>query len=141
MAHSYQTRQGDDLWYSRWWLMTYEQRVFDHVIICCLMINKKRDIFFHKFYGHQTWHGSGLQHGTWSHIGNQYSNNHITLSKKFFPFLIFFYLRIVPLILHRATIRLLLLVRESKREGAANINIYKSLNLFVVSFDSWIFYH
>ena len=43
-----------------------------------------------------------------------HSTNHITPSKNLFPFMNFFHLRIVPLILHTATIRLLLLVREKE---------------------------
>ena len=35
--------------------------LFDHVIICSLVTNKKRYLQYHKSYGHQIWQGSGLK--------------------------------------------------------------------------------
>ena len=40
----------------------------------------------------------------------------------------FFHLKIVPLILHRATIRLLLLVREKEPSVLTFLNLYVTLN-------------
>ena len=53
-------------------------------------------------------------------VGPKLKKSH-QFSKKFFPFMNFSHLRIVPLILNRTTLRLLLLV---KRKGTANINIF-----------------
>ena len=39
MAHDYQNRQGDGLWY--WAIMHKVTLFFDHVIICSLITNKK----------------------------------------------------------------------------------------------------
>ena len=52
---------------------------------------------------------------------DQQSENQISLSERFSPFVVQF-LRIALLILHRATIRLLLLVREKEK------NLYLTLH-------------
>ena len=55
--------------------------------------------------------------------------NHITLCKNIFPFMNFFFcLRIVPISLHRATTRLLLLVREKVLLVLTFLNLYVTLN-------------
>ena len=71
---------------------------------------------FRKFYGHKTWQITGLCHGT------------ITLSKKFFLFMNFFHLRIVSLILNRATIRVLFRVREKEPPILTFFNLYVTLH-------------
>ena len=53
---------------------------------------------------------------------HQHSTNHITLSKNFF------YLRIVPLILHRAPISLFSLVRENEAPILTFLNLYVTLS-------------
>ena len=59
---------------------------------------------------------------------DQHLTYHIALCKKLFPFMNFFHLRIVPLILHRAIVRLLLLVRETEPPILALLNLYMTLN-------------
>ena len=66
---------------------------------------------------------------TWDEL----SKIHITLNKKFFAFMIFFYLRIVALILYRATIRLLLLVKEKKRPILTFLKFYVALHEILAS--------
>ena len=58
---------------------------------------------------------------------DQQSENHITLSERFSPFVVQF-LRIALIILHRATIRLLLLVREKKPPILTFLNLYLTLH-------------
>ena len=48
----------------------------------------------------------------------------------------FFHLRIVPLILHTAIVRLLLLVREKELPILTFLNLYVTLNEFMVAFGS-----
>ena len=71
---------------------------------------KKRYIYhqFHKSYGHQTQQGSDL----WHEMTTQKILSPLVKS----PFYLwyFFYHKIVPLILHRATTRLVLLVRKQE---------------------------
>ena len=63
------------------------------------------------------------------YVLDQHSKNHITLSKKFFSFMnFFFHLTIVPSVLNRATIRLLLLVREIESPILTFINLYVALH-------------
>ena len=59
---------------------------------------------------------------------NQHLTNRITLSKELFPFINFFHLRIVPLILPGAIIRLLLLVREKEPPILIFLNLYVTFN-------------
>ena len=59
---------------------------------------------------------------------DQHSKNHIPLSKKFFPFMIFFQLRIATLILHMAITRLILLVREKESPTLTFTNLYVTLH-------------
>ena len=71
---------------------------------------KKRYIYhqFRKSYGHQTQQGSDLWHGmTTQKIASP-------LVKSPFHLWYFFYHKIVPLIIHRATTRLVLLVRKQE---------------------------
>ena len=57
--------------------------------------------------------------------GKTLKKSHRSYQKVLTIYVIFIHLRIAPLILHRATIRLLFFV--NKRKGAANINIPWSL--------------
>ena len=73
-------------------------------------------------YGHQTLHGVSFLDGT--------NIQQITflLAKSYFQLWIFLRLRIVPLILHRATVRLLLLVREKELPILTSLNFYVTLS-------------
>ena len=72
--------------------------------------------------GHQTWRGSGLLHGT--------NTQNVTslLVKSSFHSGTFSYLRIVPLILHRATTRLLLWLWEKELSILKFLNLHVTLN-------------
>ena len=59
---------------------------------------------------------------------DQNLTNHITLSKKSFPFMSLFHLRVLPLILHRAIIKLLLSVREKELPILTFRNLHVTLN-------------
>ena len=73
---------------------------------------------FRKSCGHQTWQGSGLWQGT--------KTQKITslLVKSSFHSWLFPLLIIIPLILNRATIRLLLLMREKELAVLTFLNLY-----------------
>ena len=53
---------------------------------------------------------------------NQHLTNHITLSKKLVPFMNFFHLRILPLILYRA------IIREKEPPILRFLNLYLTFN-------------
>ena len=66
--------------------------------------------------------------GKWLMTLDQQLTNRITLCKKLFPFMNFFHLRVLPLILHRAIIKLLFLVREKELPILIFLNIHVTLN-------------
>ena len=72
-------------------------------------------------YGHQTRQGNGLWY--WC----QNSKNNITLSKKSFPLMNFYHLKTVFLILNKATITLILLIREKEAPILTSIILYVTL--------------
>ena len=74
----------------------------------CILITLYLQLYLHKSYVHETRQGSFLWQKTNTH------KNQIILSKRFFPVMIFFHLWVLQLILHRATIRLLFLVKEKE---------------------------
>ena len=79
MVHDYQTRQGDGFWY--WATIHKNAWFFDHVIICSLMINKKR------FISNSTnLMNTNIGRVLAYHMGPA-SKNYITLIEKFFPFM------------------------------------------------------
>ena len=79
---------------------------FDHLIICRVMVNKKRCISNSK-----SPMDTELDRVVTYDMGPPLKKSH-QLSQKLFPFIVFFYLSNAPLIIHRATIRLLLLIRK-----------------------------
>ena len=104
MTHGYQNRHGDGLWH---WATTHKVAwFFDHVIIGSFMTIKNVISPIPQVLWAPNLTGWWLM--TWSH----HPKNHIMLSKKFLLFIDFFYTSNEPLIVHKAPIRLLLLVRQ-----------------------------
>ena len=78
--------------------------------------------------------------GWWLMTWEKHSKNHIALIKKFFPFMNFFPTKNCTFNLKQGHCKITLV---SKKKGAANINIYKSLcetTWSMVAFDSWNHY-
>ena len=94
-AHDYQTRQVT--WF------------FDHVIACSLMTNKICYIS-----NSTNAMDTKLDRLVAYDIGKTLKKWHRSCQKVLTIYVIFIHLRIAPLILHRATIRLLLLIREKQ---------------------------
>ena len=98
-------------------------RFFDHVIVCSLMTNKicyisnstnAMDTKLDKLVAYD--------------IGKTLKKSHRSYQKVFTIYVIFIHLRIAPLILHRATIRLLLLIREKEPPILTFLGLYVNLH-------------
>ena len=96
---------------------------FDHVIVCSLMTNKicyisnstnAMDTKLDKLVAYD--------------IGKTLKKSHRSYQKVFTIYVIFIHLRIAPLILHRATIRLLLLIREKEPPILTFLGLYVNLH-------------
>ena len=74
---------------------------------------------------------------TWDQISKTTS----LIVKSSFHSWIFSHARIVPLILHRANIRIFLLVRGKELSILTFVNLYVTYVKFVVALNGWILYH
>ena len=100
----------------------------------CSLITLYLQLYLHKSYVHETRQGSFLWQKTNTH------KNQIILSKRFFPVMIFFHLWVLQLILHRATIRLLFLVKEKELPILTFLIFIWHEMKFMAAFDNWILF-